>query len=133
MKSSDFLENLLFRGLFHAAQVSRCGIDLHGKQCCAAYKKEVEAMGVNLWAGGGGSCGSFLLGRPTFRCELVSFREGETILFLVVVDRFARKKLSVRRFIFLKMLTFYALVGGASFWRGHWIFVKRFFLQHFWT
>ena len=57
MKSSDFW------GSFSCshAQVSRCGIDLHGKQCCAAYKKEVGITdGVNLLGSKGvnGSCGS---------------------------------------------------------------------------
>ena len=83
--------------------MSRCGIDLHGKQCCAAYKKEV---GITDRGG-----------------ELVGLEGGERILweprlkhldmdhyfFLVVVGPWEQGRNYCRHSFFSKTLNFFML------------------------
>ena len=87
--------------------------------------------------GGGGSCGSFQNSETTiFRCENVSSREVKhkqtwTLFFCMFQVRSQGRNYVLEDSFFSKCKIFYALVGGAGFWRGHWIFVKMFFYNTF--
>ena len=97
-------------------------------------------MGVNLWARHGGVedlVGVSKIRKPPFSGAKmlvpgrVKHKQTWTLFFCMFQVRSQGRNYLLEDSFFSKCKIFYALVGGAGFWRGHWIFVKMFFYNTF--